>query len=111
MGIMDMFSPDACNISGMHGATSWNWEQYFAQKEKIEKEGGKIFLLDMINHPVEGSTPISNEIFQNQPDGTHFVLYCHSGGSSGYLQKQLTPQFPQYNIINLAGGIGMYPNT
>ena len=109
MSVMDMFSPDSCNMNGMKGSTKWTWNEYFTQKEKIEKEGGKIYLLDMINHPVKGSTPISNEIFENQPDGTYFVLYCHSGGSSGDVQKQLTPQLPQHNIINLTGGIGAYP--
>jgi hypothetical protein len=67
-------------------------------------------LVDMINHPVEGSIPISNEIFfwNKYPDWTFFVLYCHSWWSSGYVQKQLKPQLPQYNIINMDWGIMAY---
>jgi hypothetical protein len=53
--------------------------------------------------------PISNELFDGRyPEGTYFALYCHSGGSSGYVQMQLKPQLPQHHFINIAGGIGMY---
>ncbi len=111
MDIFSMFNPNACSIGGRSGATSWNWEQYFENKKKLELEGGKVVLVDMINHPVEGSVPISNEVFdisKNQK-GTYFVLYCHSGGSSGMVQKQLTSQLPEFNFVNLAGGVGLYP--
>ncbi len=105
-----MFNPNACSIGGRDGATSWNWEQYFENKKSLESEGKDVVLVDMINHPVEGSVPISNELFSGKyPDGTHFVFYCHSGGSSGAIQKQLTPQLPQYTFVNLAGGIAFYP--
>lgn len=104
-----MFDPNACSIRGS-GAISWNWETYFKNRKNLEAQGKTVVLVDMIGHPVEGSTPISNELFGGKySDGTYFVLYCHSGGSSGYLQKQLSPQFPQYVFVNLAGGIGMYP--
>lgn len=111
MNIFDMFNPNACSIGGRDGAVSWNWDQYFANKAKLESEGKKVVLVDMINDPVEGSVPISNEIFNTEvnPEGTYFVLYCHSGGSSGMLQKQLTPKLPEYIFVNLVGGIGMYP--
>jgi rhodanese-related sulfurtransferase len=111
MDIFSMFNPNACSIGGRDGAVSWNWEQYFENKKTLESEGKKVILVDMINHPVEGSVPISNEIFDTSvnPEGTYFVLYCHSGGSSGALQKQLTPQLPEYVFVNLVGGIGMYP--
>ena len=106
-----MFNPNACSIGGRDGATSWNWEQYFENSKKLQSEGKNVVLVDMIHQPVEGSVPISNEIFNTSvhPEGTYFVLYCHSGGSSGMLQKQLTPQLPEYTFVNLVGGIGQYP--
>lgn len=57
----------------------------------------------MIGHPVDGSTPISEEMFSGRayPDGTIFALYCHSGGSSGYLQMQLVPKMSQYTFVNI----------
>lgn len=106
MDIFDHFNPNACDISGMKGAKSWTWKEYFFHKEKNPKD---IILVDMISHPVEGSVPISNEIFQESKKGSIFVLYCHSGASSGMLQKKLTPIFPQYSFINLTGGISAYP--
>jgi len=106
MDINNMYDPNACSIFG-GGATSWTWDEYFKKKELL---GDKVILVDMINHPVEGSVKISNKLFaENHPKGTYFVLYCHSGGSSGFVQKQLTPQLPDYHFVNLMGGIGMYP--
>lgn len=56
------------------------------------------------NFTVSNSTTTTQPI---APNGTYFALYCHSGGSSGALQKPLAEMFPQYHIINIAGGIGL----
>jgi rhodanese-related sulfurtransferase len=106
MNIFDHFNPNACDISGIKESKSWTWKEYFIQKEK---NPDNIILVDMISNPVKGSTPISNEIFEKSKKGTIFVLYCHSGASSGMLQKKLTHIFPEYSFINLAGGISSYP--
>jgi len=105
MWIVESYDPNACNIAGFNnGLESWTWEQYKTQKEKF---GDQIVLVDMINHPVEGSVPITNELFApwNKPDWTVFALYCHSGGSSWYVQMQLAPQLPMYKFVNISGGI------
>jgi len=108
MDINKMYNPTACSLNGSD-SLKWSWQDFYTRKEALEAEGIKVYLVDMINHPVPESTPISNELFQTtHPDGTYFALYCHSGGSSGALQKQLTEMFPQYHIINIAGGIGLY---
>jgi len=108
MWIVESYDPNACNISGMNnGMESWSWEQYRTQKEKF---GDQIVLVDMINHPVEDSVTITNELFDpsNKPAGTVFCLYCHSGGSSWYVQMQLTPQLPMYKFVNISGWILAY---
>jgi hypothetical protein len=76
----------------------------------LEAEGVRVVLVDMINHPVEWSVPISNEMFSGNlyPAWTYFCLYCHSGWSSGYVQMQIKPKLPHYTIINIDGGILMY---
>jgi len=105
MWIVESYDPNACNIAGFNnGLESWTWEQYKTQKEKF---GDQIVLVDMINHPVEDSVTITNELFApwNKPDWTVFALYCHSGGSSWYVQMQLAPQLPMYKFVNIAGGI------
>jgi hypothetical protein len=34
----------------------------------------------MIGHPLEGSEPLSDDLFSGKyPEGTAFALYCHSG--------------------------------
>ncbi|MCD5383036.1 rhodanese-like domain-containing protein [Candidatus Gracilibacteria bacterium] len=110
MNIFDLFSPDTCNPLGRNnGCESWDKQTFLKKKEEL---GDKIVLVDMINHPIEGqeTVPISNEMFESgeYPDGTIFVLYCHSGGSSGYVQKQLASKYPQYEFVNLAGGVGLW---
>lgn len=39
---------------------SWTWQEY---EEKKRQLGDKVVLVDMIGHPVEGSEPISEEMF------------------------------------------------
>ncbi|MDD2487788.1 MAG: hypothetical protein PHS92_05480 [Candidatus Gracilibacteria bacterium] len=104
MQISDMFSKDACSIFGRNnGLESWNWDEYEIRKKEL---GDGIVLVDMIGHPVKGSVEISDRMFSGiYPDGTIFALYCHSGGSSGYLQMQLSPKLPQYVFVNIKGGI------
>ncbi len=105
MDVLGMFNPNACSLGG-GGSIGWTWDQYFEKKKEL---ADKVVLVDMIGHPVENSVPISNELFDGKyADGTYLVLYCHSGGSSGALQKRLSPKYPQYKIVNLLGGIGMY---
>jgi len=107
MDVMWMFDKNSCNISGKFGSDIWSWEEYFEYKKKY---WDKIVLVDMIWQPIENSVPISNEMFFNKkyPDWTIFALYCHSGGSSGYVQKQLKNVLTQYKFINIAGGIWSY---
>jgi len=108
MDLFNMFDSNACSLNG-GGSSKWTWSQFYENKKKLTKEGVEVLLVDMIRKPVPDSVAISNDLLDGRyADGTYFVLYCHSGGSSGYLQKQLTPKFPQYKFINMAGGIGLY---
>ena len=108
--VFDLFDKKACDIRGKVGADSWTWAQYASHKKELEAQGIQVVLVDMIGHPVEGAIPISNEMFFGNvyPAGTYFILYCHSGGSSGYVQKQLREKVPQYHIVNMEGGIYAY---
>ena len=110
MDITTLFNPLACDPRGRTSKDKRTWTEYFENKKKLESDGIQVVLVDMIDHPVPDAVPISNELFfaGHYPEGTYFVLYCHSGGSSGYVQMQLKPQLPQYHFINMSGGIGMY---
>lgn len=110
MDVSSLYSPDACDIRGKQSKDKRTWTEYFQNKKDLESQWIQVVLVDMINHPVEGSTPISNQMFTGNiySEWTYFCLYCHSGGSSGYVQMQLKPQLPQYTIINIDGGILMY---
>lgn len=109
MDINELYDPNACSILGWWSTQRTRY-QYFENKTKLEKDWVKILLVDMVNHPLENSVPATNELFfdQKHPDWTYFCLYCHSGGASWYIQKQLQEKMPQYNFINLSWGIGGY---
>ena len=68
MDIFSLFSPKACDIRGKKSTDKWSWTEYFENKARLEAENTKVILIDMINHPVEGSIPISNDIFY----GNHY---------------------------------------
>lgn len=110
MDVFNLFSKDACDIRGKQSKDRRTRTEYFENKRILKSKGIKVVLVDMINHPIEDAVPISNSLFfeEQHPEWTYFILYCHSGGSSGYVQMQLKQQLPQYNIINLDGGIMMY---
>lgn len=111
MDVNDLFQENACNISG-HNNTSdkWSWEEYFTNKKSLENQGKQVVLVDMVNDIIEWAIHISNDLFfsGHYPEGTTFCLYCHSGGSSGYVAKQLQPQLPQYRFINITGWLCTY---
>ncbi len=66
MDIFDLFSKDACSLGGK-GSLAWTWKEYHKKKGD-----DNVVLVDMINHPVPGSVPISNELF----DGSYRDLLC-----------------------------------
>jgi hypothetical protein len=109
MDISKMYDPDACSIFG-GGSTQRTRTQYIQYRKDLKSKWIQVVLVDMIGQPVEDSVTISNELFMSgkYPEGTYFCLYCHSGGSSGYVQKQLQSQLPKYNYINITGGIMSY---
>ncbi len=103
MNVFDLFDPNACDIRGRNSDTR-TWEEYFHNKKELTKKWVEIVLVDMISHPIENSVTISNEIFFDDiyPKNTVFCLYCHSGGSSWYVQMQLKQQLgDKYTFINM----------
>lgn len=108
MDIFKLFDENACSLGGKD-SLAWTWAEYYKKKKELEKDGTKVMLVDMIGQPVDGSVPISNELFAGDfGKGTYFVLYCHSGGTSGFMQKKLSSEFSQYHFVNMRGGIGRY---
>jgi hypothetical protein len=110
MWITDKITANACNIFWRNNwLESWSWDEYNEKKKVL---WDSIVLVDMINHPLPDSVAISNELFDpsNKPEWTIFALYCHSGGSSWYIQSQLAPQLPMYTFVNISGGIMSYSN-
>jgi len=104
MDVSKMYDPNACSIFGGNSNQRTRHE-YFENRKKLEAQGIQVVLVDMVGHPVENAVPISNELFLSgkYPEGTYFCLYCHSGGSSGFVQKQLQTQLPKYKYINITG--------
>jgi len=110
MDVFDLFDPNACDIRGKVWSDTWTWSDFFENKKNLKENWIDTILVDMINHPVLDSVSISNELFfeKKYPKWTHFALYCHSWWSSGYVQKQLKPQLPEYVFINMEWWIWAY---
>ena len=110
MDIKKIFNHNACDPRGMASTKTWTRNEYRNNKKQLESNWIQVVLVDMIRHPIEDAIEISNELFfeNTYPEWTFFILYCHSGWSSGHVQMELTPLLSHYNIINIAGGIGMY---
>jgi len=101
MPVSDMYNSNACSIFGRwNGLESWTWEEYEIKKTNL---WDKLVLVDMIGHPIKDSVQISDELFNwNYPKWTIFALYCHSWGSSWYLQSQIAPQMSEYTFVNMS---------
>ena len=110
MDVFKLFEKDACDIRGKFGSDKRTWQEYFTNKKELESQWVQVVLVDMIGHPVDGSITISNDLFMGwtYPEGTYFILYCHSWWTSGYVQKQLKVMTPHYNVINMDWGIYAY---
>jgi hypothetical protein len=64
MSISDLYDKNACSIAGhKNQQVAWTWYQYKEQKKTL---GEKLVLVDMIDHPILDSVPISEELFSGK---------------------------------------------
>ncbi len=88
----------------------WTQEQYLREKERLEKEGVKVLLIDTILSPIEkAETVVYNpHELQQEPEGSVFVFYCDTGKASKDRLNEYRKKFPKYHCVSLRGGRGYW---
>ncbi len=88
----------------------WTQEQFLREKERLEKEGVKVLLIDTILAPIEkaGTVVYNPHELKDQPKGSVFVFYCDTGKATLDRLKEYRAKFPDYHCISLRGGRGYW---
>ena len=88
----------------------WTQEQFLREKERLEKEGVKVLLIDTILTPIEKAETVVYNPFelQKEPEGSVFVFYCDSGKATQERLKEYRTKFPKYHCLSLRGGRGYW---
>ena len=88
----------------------WTQKEFLQNKQKLEKEGTQVILVDTILSSIEKADTIvyNPHEMKNYPDGTIFVFYCDSGKATLDRLQEYQEKFPNHVCISLKGGRGYW---
>ncbi|MBU0632880.1 hypothetical protein KKA17_09550 [bacterium] len=88
----------------------WTQEEYLINKQRLEKEGVKVLLIDTILSPIDRADSIVYNPYElkKEPKGSVFVFYCDTGKSTLNRLKEFKEKFPDHICISLKGGRGYW---
>ena len=88
----------------------WTQKEFLQNKQKLEKEGIKVLLIDTILSPIEKANTILYNPYElkNEPEGSVFVFYCDTGKATFDRLQEYKEKFPKYHCISLKGGRGYW---
>jgi hypothetical protein len=88
----------------------WTQKEYLTNKQKLEKEGIKVLLIDTILSPIDKADTITYNppLLAQEPEGSVFVFYCDSGKATLNRLKEYKAKFPHHHCISLRGGRGYW---
>ncbi|WP_345980025.1 hypothetical protein [Sulfurimonas sp. HSL3-2] len=88
----------------------WTQEEYLINKQRLEKEGVKVLLIDTILSPIERADSVVYNPYElkQEPKGSVFVFYCDTGKATLNRLKEFKEKFPDYICISLKGGRGYW---
>ncbi len=88
----------------------WTQEEYLINKQRLEKEGVKVLLIDTILSPIEraGTVLYNPHELKKEPKGSVFVFYCDTGKSTLNRLEEFKEKFPDQICISLKGGRGYW---
>lgn len=94
----------------MNYPNEWTQKEYLQHKDKLEREGIAVLLIDTILSPIEKANSITYNPFElkNYPEGSLFVFYCDSGKATLDRLAEYKKKFPNYHCISLKGGRGYW---
>ena len=88
----------------------WTQKEFLLVKEKLEKEGRKVLLVDTILNPIEKQEVVTYNPYEMKkfPAGSIFVFYCDSGKATKERLEEYKEKFPEYHCVSLKGGRGYW---
>jgi len=88
----------------------WTQEQFLHEKERLEKEGVTVLLIDTILAPIDKAKTVVYNPFElkKEPKGSVFVFYCDTGKATYDRLKEYKEKFPEYHCLSLRGGRGYW---
>jgi len=94
----------------MNYPKEWTQKEFLQNRQKLEKEGIKVVLIDTILSPIDKADSITYNPYElkNYPDGSVFVFYCDTGKATLDRLKEYQEKFPTMHCISLKGGRGYW---
>lgn len=88
----------------------WTQLEYLTNKQLLEAQGRKVFLVDTILNPIDGAQTVTYNppFLAREPEGSVFVFYCDSGKNSLERLTEFREKFPNHVCISLRGGRGYW---
>ena len=90
----------------MHFPDEWTQKEFLQNKQKLEKEGIKVLLIDTILSPIDKAETMTYNppLLAQEPEGSVFVFYCDTGKATLNRLKEYKAKFPNHHCISLRGG-------
>ena len=88
----------------------WTQKEFLQNKEKLQKEGIKVILVDTILSKIQSPDVITYNPYEmsKYPDGTFFIFYCDTGKATLNRLLEYKKKFPTMHCISLKGGKGYW---
>ena len=94
----------------MEFSNEWTQKEYLQNKNKLEKDGVKVILVDTILSPIDKANSVTYNPFElkNEPEGSVLVFYCDTGKATLDRLAEYKKKFPKQICISLKGGRGYW---
>jgi hypothetical protein len=88
----------------------WTQKEFLENKNRLQKEGIEVLLIDTILSPIEKANTITYNPHElkSYPENTIFVFYCDSGKATLDRLPEYKKRFPHNTCISLKGGRGYW---
>ncbi len=94
----------------MNYPNEWTQKEFLQNRQKLQKEGVDVVLVDTILSPIEKAQSVTYNPYELQkyPEGSVFVFYCDTGKATLDRLNEYKKRFPNHHCISLKGGRGYW---
>jgi hypothetical protein len=94
----------------MNYPDEWTQEEFLKNRQKLQKDGIEVVLVDTILAPIQKQKSITYNPYElnKYPEGSIFVFYCDTGKATLERLKEYREKFPKHHCISLKGGRGYW---